>query len=80
MHHYTFRLNLQPCEPEVMWRIFEDGQEIDRKASAVRINVPSYTEVTIENYPDRFGRYEKYNMACDGIAHWQGTVFVIDAS
>ena len=71
--HYIIRLNVQPCAPEVMWRIFEDGKELEQKAAHVDILVPSYTEMTVEDYPDRFGRYEKYNIACDGIAVWQGS-------
>ena len=72
MKHYVIRLNVQPCDSQFMWRVWEDGIEVDN-ASSVRIEVPSYTETTREDEPDRFGRHERNNIACDGHAHWHGT-------
>jgi len=76
MNHYVFRLNVQPCEQQFMWRVWENGQEI-KCASHINIRVPSYTETTVETDADRFGRFERNNMACDGYAHWQDTVLNI---
>jgi hypothetical protein len=79
MNHYVIRLNIQPCEQQFMWRVFENGVE-QEFASEVRIEVPSYSETTQESYPDRFGRFERNNMACDGYAHWQDGRVTITAT
>lgn len=75
--HYVIRLNVQPCESQFMWRIWENNVELD-PAGQVLINVPSYTEITVELEPDRFGRFERNNLACDGVGHWKDSVFEID--
>lgn len=79
MKHYVVRLNVQPCEQQFMWRIWEDGIEI-KNASSVFINVPSYTEKTLESEPDRFGRFERNNIACDGHATWEDSILKINGS
>jgi hypothetical protein len=61
-----------------MWRVWEDNVELGQGASQVLINVPSYTETTIETEPDRFGRFERNNFACDGIGYWKDSVFEIN--
>ena len=76
MNHYIFRLNVQPCEQQFMWRIWENGIEINN-ASNILINVPSYTETTLESEPDRFGRFERNNIACDGYAVWDKSTLTI---
>ena len=76
MPHYRFRLNLQPAPKESMWRVWEDDVE-SNQASDIIIEVPSRTEITIEDYPDRFGRFEKYNIGCDGNGHWNGNILTI---
>ena len=76
MNHYIIRLNVQPCEQQFMWRVWENNLE-QNHASQVYVQVPSYTETTMEIEPDRFGRLERNNMACDGYAHWDGTVLTI---
>jgi hypothetical protein len=76
MNHYVIRLNVQPCEKQFMWRIWENGQELEN-ARQVKIEVPSYTETTVELEPDRFGRYERNNIACDGyITYENGVAFI----
>jgi hypothetical protein len=77
MNHYIIRLNVQPCDNQFMWRIWENGTEI-KNASKVLINVPSYTETSIETDPDRFGRFERNNIACDGYATWDDTILSIN--
>ncbi len=76
-NHYVIRLNVQPCEQQFMWRIWENNKELNN-ASQVVINVPSYTETTVESEPDRFGRYERNNIACDGIGKWNNSIFEIN--
>lgn len=78
MNHYVIRLNVQPCEKQFMWRIWENGVELDC-AEQVLIEVPSYTETTTENEPDRFGRYERNNIACDGFISRQAGIAYIKA-
>jgi len=78
MNHYIVRLNVQPCEQQFMWRVWENGVELNRYASQVYINVPSFTETTVEDDPDRFGRHTRNNIACNGFLHWQDTVAIID--
>ena len=78
-HHYVIRLNVQPCEAQFMWRVFEDNKELT-PASQVLINVPSYTETSTELEPDRFGRFERNNIACDGVGRWDKSVFIISES
>jgi hypothetical protein len=78
MNHYVIRLNVQPCDNQFMWRIWENGIEI-KNASKVLINVPSYTETSTETQPDRFGRFERNNFACDGYATWDDTILSINA-
>ena len=53
MNHYVIRLNVQPCDNQFMWRVWENDIEI-KNASKVLINVPSYTETSIDTQPDRF--------------------------
>lgn len=77
MNHYIIRLNVQPCEQQFMWRVWENGQELDRYASQVYIDVPSFTETSIDKDPDRFGRYERNNIACNGYAVWTDSVLRI---
>jgi hypothetical protein len=60
-----------------MWRVWENGQELDRYASQVYIDVPSFTETSIDKDPDRFGRYERNNIACNGYAVWTDSVLRI---
>jgi len=77
MNHYVIRLNVQPCEQQFMWRVWENGQPLSRYASQVYIDVPSFTETTIDKDPDRFGRHERNNIACNGHAVWKGSVLRI---
>ena len=76
MNHYAIRLNVQPCDQQFMWRIWENGVELEH-AEQVKIQVPSYTETTKENEPDRFGRYERNNIACDGYLRRDGNLAII---
>jgi hypothetical protein len=80
MNHYVIRLNVQPCEKQFMWRVWENGIEFERAFSNVRVNVPSYTETTLESEPDRFGRFERNNIACDGYAVYDESVLTINGS
>jgi len=73
MNHYYFRINVrQPCEQQYMWRVFENNKEI-QNAGHINIFVKSYSEITTDPEPDRFGRYTRNNIACDGYAVWDGT-------
>ena len=76
MNHYVIRLNVQPCDQQFMWRIWENGMDLEH-AKQVKIQVPSYTEITKENELDRFGRYERYNIACDGYLRRDGNLSII---
>lgn len=78
-NHYDIRLNVLSLErglEESIWRIFENGTAIGN-ASHVVIKTEAYTNKTQETYPDNFGRYDRWNIACEGQAHWDGTVVTI---
>ena len=77
MNHYKIRLAPQPSTREEMWKITEDGKDLEKKAMEVKINVKSYTEESNETVPDRFGRFERWYIACDGIGRWDDKTFVI---
>lgn len=79
MPHYRIRLALQPSPRDEMWKITQDGQDLEKKARDVQINVPVYTEEATEATPDRFGRYERWYVACDGQGRWQGLDYIIDS-
>ena len=78
-NHYHIRLNVHSLENNLqdsIWRIFENGVAIGN-AGSVLIKTHTYTEKTFEDYPDKLGKYERYNIACDGIAIWSGTQVTI---
>ena len=77
MNHYQIRLNTGLVAREEIWKIIENGVVLEKRAYDVRISVPSYTEETLEDYPDSLGRYHKYNIACDGYGAFEGNIFVI---
>jgi len=58
MKKYHIRYNTQKGESNLAWRIFENGEEYLVKN--IKIEVPCYNEVTIEN------GVEKHNIACVG--------------
>lgn len=57
-HHFLIRVNTHHQGSDLKWCLIQDGFE--HLVRDVRIQVPVYTEVTIENGE------EKYNIACDG--------------
>lgn len=78
-NHYHIRLNIHSLEnglEDSIWRIFENDIPIGN-ASAVIIKTETYTEKTFETSPDKFGKYERYNVACDGTAFWDGNQIII---
>lgn len=73
-NHYHIRLNIHSLENGLensIWRVFENGVAIGN-ARSVTIKTETYTEKTFEDYPDKLGKYERYNIACDGFAVWDG--------
>ena len=78
-NHYDIRLNVLSLEKgleDKIWRIYENGVALGN-ASHVIIKTESYTSKTFEKYPDNFGRHERWNIACDGYAVWNGTEITI---
>ena len=67
---YLIRFNTKNNGSVLVWRLFEN--EIEHLATSVRINVPVWTEKTINN------EGEKWNIACEGICHWHGTDATIE--
>lgn len=62
MNKYHIRYNTQHNGNGLLWRIFENGNEM--LATDVKIFVDSFTEQTME------GSDQKYNIACFGYAVW----------
>ena len=58
MNKYHIRYNTQHGESDLVWRIFENGQE--HLVKNFKILVPMYGESTIEN------GVQKWNVACQG--------------
>lgn len=58
MNTYHIRYNTQHGESDLVWRIFENGQE--HLVKNFQILVPMYGESTIEN------GIQKWNVACQG--------------
>ena len=77
MNHYSIRLNAGLVPREEIWKIFENGVQLEKFAADFKINVPVYSEEVLDTTPDRVGRYQKYNIACDGYGAFEGSIFVI---
>ncbi len=58
MNTYHIRYNTQHGESDLVWRIFENGQE--HLVKNFQILVPMYGESTLEN------GIQKWNVACRG--------------
>jgi hypothetical protein len=69
MNTYHIRYNTQHGESDLVWRIFENGQE--HLVKNFQILVPIYGESTIEN------GITKWNVACQGHMVIQDDVAVI---
>jgi len=69
MNTYHIRYNTQHGESDLVWRIFENGQE--HLVKNFQILVPMYGESTIEN------GIQKWNVACQGHMVIQDDVAVI---
>ena len=69
MNTYHIRYNTKHGESDLVWRIFENGQEYLVKN--FQILVPMYGESTIEN------GIQKWNVACQGHMVIQDDVAVI---
>jgi hypothetical protein len=68
--HYQIRFNTkaEPGDP-LVWRVIDSG--VERLASDVYIAVPSWSEMSKADGQD------KWNIACDGSAMWQGDRVII---
>jgi hypothetical protein len=68
--HYQIRFNTkaEPGDP-LVWRVIEDGEE--RLASSVLILCASFSEESMVD------GVTKWNMACNGLAEWQGDKITI---
>lgn len=69
MNTYHIRYNTQHGETDLVWRIFENGQE--HLVKNFKIMVPMYGESTIEN------GIQKWNVTCKGHMVIQDGVAVI---
>jgi hypothetical protein len=69
MNNYYIRYNTQHGESDLVWRIFENGQE--HLVKSFQILVPVYGESTVE-----YG-VQKWNVACQGHMVIQNGIAVI---
>jgi hypothetical protein len=69
MNTYHIRYNTQHGESDLVWRIFENGQE--HLVKGFQILVPVYGESTVEH------GVQKWNVACKGHMVIQDGVAVI---
>jgi hypothetical protein len=69
MSKFLIRFNTKHGESNLIWRIFENG--IERCASSIRIEVPMWSESSLE------GDVTKWNVACVGSAIWNGNEILI---
>ena len=69
MNKYHVRFNTKPNGSDLVWRVFENGQE--HLATDVRIVGETYTECTHEHGET------KWNIACNGRMVWVDKVAVI---
>jgi hypothetical protein len=58
MNKYHIRYNTHHGDTDLVWRIFENGQE--HLVKQFKISVPMYSESTVEN------GIAKWNVACEG--------------
>lgn len=58
MNKYHIRYNTQHGETDLVWRVFENGQEYLVKN--FRVETPLYGEITVENGT------KKWNVCCQG--------------
>ena len=59
MNRYHIRYNTQHGETDLVWRVFENGQE--HLVKNFRIETPMYGESTVEN------GIQKWNVCCEGV-------------
>jgi len=64
MNQYYIRYNTHHGESDLVWRVFENGQE--HLVKNFQVLVPMYGESTVEN------GIQKWNVAC------QGTMTIVD--
>lgn len=65
MSKFLIRFNTKHGSTNLIWRIFEDGEE--KLASSLKIETPIWSESSIES------EVVKWNIACQGLADWNGT-------
>jgi hypothetical protein len=70
MNTYYIRYNTQHGETDLVWRIFENGQE--HLVQNFHINVPTCGEVTLEN------GMQKWNVSCQGYMSINDGIAIID--
>jgi hypothetical protein len=64
------RYNTKHGDSDLVWRVFIDG--VEHLASNLEITGDIYTEKTIED------GVTKFNIACEGVPKWDGTVLKIN--
>ena len=70
MNTYYIRYNTQHGESDLVWRIFENGQE--HLVKNFQVLVPMYGASTLEH------GIQKWNVCCQGYMHITDGVAVID--
>ena len=70
MNKYHIRYNTKHGDSDLVWRIFENGQE--HLVKNFRILVPMYGESTVEH------GVVKWNVACEGVMRVQDGVAIIE--
>ena len=70
MNKYHIRYNTKHGDSDLVWRVFENGQE--HLVKNFRILVPMYGESTVE--------YDvvKWNVACEGVMRIEDGVAIIE--
>jgi hypothetical protein len=66
---YLIRFNTKNNGSPLVWRLFEN--DVEHLATSIRIETIVWTEKTINH------EGEKWNIACEGHCHWDGTDAVI---
>ena len=66
---FLIRFNTKHGESNLVWRVFEDGEE--KLASSINIEVAAWSESSLE------GEVKKWNLACCGVAVWTGDKVLI---